>query len=491
MRAIRKYKNGGGWPPDSPPPTGFDPQWMAEQLKFAQLLRDEAEEEKIYQQRQGNQRPTVKPAPEYTNPDPFPTIQKTMSSPELREQRGRMNPLFQAANFITPVGDVMAGLTGVGQMISGDFGAGATNLGLAAASALVPGPGPIPKVKPRVRPTKAAEEMIGGMKVTRRPPSEVLVGEHLSEASAGSAQGRSAKYPLVSLNRRPSFDGGTPHYEPFIGGAKQRQGLGIPDGEFVKATMNVLDDLPVGSYLGGASVSTNSMPLMYSKYQKGQFSAGKYPEGWGGQGEGNFGPLNDMGKPYKNSDEVTQWHDKRSEQDGMQQGPMEHYDPEDGSTYFEGEYDNRFSPQNQMSKEEFLSIDPKAKEAAKGGNTKLADKLYDRYRIQADNDFGISSFGAEDSKAMLNELEAQELADIFNANLRQVEAKRVGHVERAQAKGETIAPSEGIPNARVAEWPDEGGFYVEYPLIPFKRNFEKGGRIKVNKRRQPGMRLLR
>lgn len=498
MRAIRKYKNGGGWPPGTPPPAGFDPQWMAEQLKFAQLLRDKSQEEQDRLDRLDTG--TLEPSARYPRKDPFPSIVQTSASPELREERGRMNPLFQAAEYLTPVGDVMAGVEGLGQLISGDYAAGATNLGLAAASAFIPGPTPKvkPKVKVKVKPQRS-------MTVNRRPAEEVEIGQNVSEAVMLEPDGSRVqsyggnKPAVIALKREHPFDDAqTPYYEPFIGGVNHRSGTAVSDSEFAKQVVRVMDGQPIDAFVGGTSLSTDSYPLLLSKYQKGQLSAGRYPnsfERWGIEGgdRGMYAPLNDMGRPYKNSDEVTAWHNKKAESDGMQQGPKDPDMMSEEDFFNESNdevYDNRFTPDNQMSKSTFFKIDPAARKAVEEGNVSAADKLYDKYHVQSDNDFGVSSFGSEDSDAMLTQLEAQSLADHFNAKMRGLEDRRAGQVERAESRGKSVSPSEGIPPAQVNSH-HSGGFYVEYPMLPFKRNFKKGGRIKVKKRRPPGMRLLK
>jgi hypothetical protein len=193
--------------------------------------------------------------------------------------------------------------------------------------------------------------------------------------------------------------------------------------------------------------------------------------------------LNQSGKKYKNSPEVEQWH-KRYE------GNEEVVGYTDTDDFF----DNTFSPRNQMDFDQFTRIDPAAKAAVDGNNLNRAEDLYDKYRAQADNPFGVSSFGTSGSDAILDFDEAQELAEIFNKRIRAAADRRPSKQSNMLKRGDNkakaqIGKDEGIPLAEVV---DRGeGFTIVYPQIPFHRNFEEGGKFKIKRQRPTGMQVKR
>ena len=261
-----------------------------------------------------------------------------------------------------------------------------------------------------------------------------------------------------------------------------------------KATSKVLDDVPINEFVGTDSYSTDSYPLLLKNWASGKLSLGSVDEinpydAVRRGGDKSHAILNDMGKPYQNSQPVIDWH--------MQQAAM---DPSKGRGFVPDgasgwdKYDQTFTPNNQMDKQTFFSLDPKAKEAVSKGRMDRADDLYERYQIQADNSFGISQFGSEGSQAYLTKSEAQKVADIFNKKMEGVMRDRPNKVAKAKARGKNINESGDIPEAIVESWPPgdgSEGYYVAYPLAVFQRNFQYGGKFKVKKKRQPGMQVKR
>ena len=133
MQVRKRYQNGGGVP-------GGDPKRQAEQLAFAQLLAEVAAEK----QRKAEllDQGAIDPMLTYPNLSPYPTAQQVELSPELREERGRANPAVLAADYLTPVGDVMQGLGGLGELVKGNYGTGSAMLAASLAGAYVPGRAP-------------------------------------------------------------------------------------------------------------------------------------------------------------------------------------------------------------------------------------------------------------------------------------------------------------------------------------------------------------
>ena len=496
MRVRKRYQNGGGVP-------GGDPKRQAEQLAFAQLLQEVAAE----RQRKAEllDQGAIDPMLTYPNLSPYPTAQQVELSPELREERGRANPAVLAADYLTPVGDVMQGLGGLGELIKGNYGTGSAMLAASLAGAYVPGPPP--KIK-----------NIRGVEVTKRDPSKDRIADMFVEDDAGigkelgaidrtdlTVEGDEMFEPFISadaarvandkekLERLKSFenpnDGQRLEIER-LEGQNQRlpQQFRDASAEEVRRTMalatnEMLDAVPIGGKVGSTSLSTDSYAIILSKWAKGQLSAKKF-DGIAGD---NMGQLNRMGQKYKNSPEVEEWHLRR-------------YDGNEdviGYDEYGGSFNNMYAPAQQMEFEEFVQVDPAARKAYQGGNTKKAEQLYERYTIQGNNDLGVSGFGAVGSDARLSREEAQEMVDIFNMKMRDLAENRPAKQERMLKRGDNQSKAKlsddfGIPPARVVESVDFPGFYnIEYPQIPFHRNFEYGGKFKIKKKRRPGMQVKR
>jgi hypothetical protein len=496
MQVRKRYQNGGGVP-------GGDPKRQAEQLAFAQLLAEVAAEKqrKAEMLDQG----AIDPMLTYPNLSPYPTAQQVELSPELREERGRANPAVLAADYLTPVGDLMQGLGGLGELVKGNYGTGSAMLAASLAGAYVPGPQP--KIK-----------NIRGVEVTKRDPSKHRIADMFVEDNAGIGK------ELGAIDKSGMSVEGEDMFEPFISAdaarvadnkekLKRLKGMENPnDGQRLEierlegqnqklpqqlrdasaeevrrtmalATNEMLDAVPIGGKVGSSSLSTDSYAIILKKWAKGQLSAKKFDAG---SGE-NYGFLNRMGRKYKNSPEVEQWH--LSRYDGNEE--IVGYDE------FGGSFNSMYAPAQQMEFEEFVQVDPAAKKAFQAGNKKQAENLYEKYTIQADNDLGISYFGSTASEARLSREEAQELANKFNMRMRELAQERPTKQERMLKRGDNQSKAKlsddlGIPPARIVEDYMAPGYYaIEYPQIPFHRNFEYGGKFKIKKKRRPGMQVKR
>jgi hypothetical protein len=474
MRVRKRYQNGGGVP-------GGDPKRQAEQLAFAQLLQDEAFKKKLDEK--------MRLRDEYgvyaDDPAGLPSTDPFLA--------------------LTAAGDAEAIGSGVAEMAGGDLLTGAGNVLLGAASVAIPGT--LPKIK-----------NIRGVEVTKRDPSKNVIADMAVEDDAGKfielgKIDRSGRYvegdemfePLIEaraartaekkekLERLKSFENPNDGQKRMIESLEAEM-KELPEqfrdasAQEVRRTMalatnEMLDAVPIGGKVGSSSLSTDSYAIVLSKWAKGQLSAKKFDD----IGGDNMGRLNRMGQKYKNSPEVEEWHRRRY--DGNED--VIGYDERDVA------FDNMYAPAQQMDFQEFVQVDPAARKAYQGGNTKKAEQLYDRYMIQSDNDLGISSFGSLSSDARLSREEAQEMVNIFNMKMRDLAEKRPAKQERLLKRGDNQSKAKlsddfGIPPAQVVESTDFPGFYnIEYPQIPFHRNFEYGGKFKIKKKRPPGMQVKR
>jgi hypothetical protein len=424
---VRKRYQNGGGVP------GGDPKRQAEQLAFAQLLQDEAFKKKLDEK--------MRLRDEYgvyaDDPAGLPSTDPFLA--------------------LTAAGDAEAIGSGVAEMAGGDLLTGAGNVLLGAASVAIPGT--LPKIK-----------NIRGVEVTKRDPSKNVIADMAVEDDAGKF------IELGKIDRSGRYVEGDEMFEPLIEARAARTAE-------KKDTNEMLDAVPIGGKVGSSSLSTDSYAIVLSKWAKGQLSAKKFDD----IGGDNMGRLNRMGQKYKNSPEVEEWHRRRY--DGNED--VIGYDERDVA------FDNMYAPAQQMDFQEFVQVDPAARKAYQGGNTKKAEQLYDRYMIQSDNDLGISSFGSLSSDARLSREEAQEMVNIFNMKMRPLAEKRPAKQERLLKRGDNQSKAKlsddfGIPPAQVVESTDFPGFYnIEYPQIPFHRNFEYGGKFKIKKKRKPGMQVKR
>lgn len=460
MRLRKKYQNGGGVP-------GGDPIRKAEQLAFARLLEDKAFEEELARRTQQREKYGV-----YADdPAGLPSTDPFLA--------------------LTAAGDAEAIGSGLAEMAGGDLLTGGANVMLGAASAAIPGTLPKLKKKPR-------REDFGTFGIERKDPSKVGEGYNISTAYAQviNKDGNTRITPVASLMKTGrTAKGGRDIYEPYISGVPKTAVDTFGDVQMAKAASKVLDDVPINDFVGTDSYSTDSYPLLLKNWASGKLSLGdsKVMDATDGGGFDVFGKshamLNDMGKPYQNSQPVIDWH---MQQAAMDPSKGRGFVPDGSSGY--SSYDQTFTPNNQMDKQTFFSLDPKAKEAVSQGRMDKADDLYTRYQLQADNSFGISSFGSEASESYLNQAEAQKIADIFNTKMADVMRDRPNKVAKAQARGKNVNDSDDIPQAIVEAWPPgdgSEGYYIAYPLAVFQRNFNHGGKFKINKKRRPGMQVCR
>ena len=407
---------------------------------------------------------------------------------------------------LTAAGDAEAIGSGVAEMAGGDLLTGAGNVLLGAASVAIPGT--LPKIK-----------NIRGVEVTKRDPNKDVIADMGLEDDAGnfielgkidrsamSVEGEDMFEPLIEaraartaekkekLERLKSFenpnDGQRLEIERLEAEMKELpQQFRDASAQEVRRTMalatnEMLDAVPIGGKVGSSSLSTDSYSIILKKWAKGQLSAKKFDGFMSGE---NYGLLNRMGQKYKNSPEVEQWHLDRYEADPEIVG----YDD------FGGSFNSMYAPAQQMEFEEFVQVDPAAKKAFQAGNKKQAENLYEKYTIQADNDLGISYFGTTASEARLSREEAQELVNKFNMRMRELAQERPKKQERMLKRGDNQSKAKlsddlGIPPAKIVEDYMNPGYYaIEYPQIPFHRNFEYGGKFKIKKKRRPGMQVKR
>ena len=402
---------------------------------------------------------------------------------------------------LTAAGDAEAIGSGLSDMAGGDLFTGAGNVMLGAASLAIPGT--LPKIK-----------NVRGLDVTLRDVNMPAHRGNVADITVGDQE-------LASMSRNEDvLVQGRPMYEPDINSgasklAESKERLAylkkndptsseIPTLErsiinrlgnypeevadmsagsirraMADATKEMLDHVPIGAKTGATSYSTDSYPIVLQRWAKGQLSANRFDDV--SRFESDL--LNQSGKKYRNSPEVEQWH-KRYE------GNEEVVGYTDTDDFF----DNTFAPRNQMDFDQFTRIDPAAKAAVEGNNLNRAEDLYDKYRAQADNPFGVSSFGTSGSEAILDFNEAQELADIFNKRIRAAAdrrpSKQANMLKRGDNKAKAqIGKDEGIPLAKVVNRGE--GFTIVYPQIPFHRNFEEGGKFKIKRKRPTGMQVKR
>lgn len=474
MRLKKKYQNGGGVP-------GGDPIRKAEQLAFAQLLEDKA------------------------------FMRSLEEKTRLRDEYGVYAddpaglPATDPFLALTAAGDVEAIGSGISEMVGGDLLTGAGNVMLGAASVAIPGT--LPKIK-----------NIRGVEVTKRDPSKERIADMFVEDDFGVGK------ELGAIDRTDLTVEGDEMFEPFISAdaarvandkerleqlksfkdPNRKQNLLIESLEakneklpqqfrdasadevrrtMALATNEMLDAVPIGGKVGSTSLSTDSYAIILSKWAKGQLSAKKF-DGISGD---NMGQLNRMGQKYKNSPEVEEWHRRRY--DGNEE--IMGYDQYGGS------FNSMYAPAQQMELEEFVQVDPAARKAYQANDIKKARQLFDRYRVQGNNDLGISGFGSVGSDARLSREEAEEIANIFNMKMRDLAKDRPKKQANMLKSGDNkskakLSGDSGIPAARVDESIDYPGYYIiEYPQIPFHRNFQYGGKFNIKKKRKPGMQVKR
>ena len=472
MQVRKRYQNGGGVP-------GGDPKRQAEQLAFAQLLQDEAFKKKLEEK--------MRLRDEYgvyaDDPAGLPSTDPFLA--------------------LTAAGDAEAIGSGLAEMSGGDVLTGGANVGLGMASIFLPGT--LPKVKKigkttlEVKPKaqfpdnpvvlKKDDATLGYMyegdgKVGGEGTIDITISGDAARAADTMREKQALEKALLAdpnnVTLQKQLDAKNRYINSFVPEDLRRMEPDEISSAMAKGTMAMLQEVPVGKIVGAESVSTDSYAMMLKRWAKGQLSAKRFD----GMGDNHQG-LNQMGKKYKNSPEVEQWQRNKYEGDPKVKGL-----DEDGY-----EFDNTYAPKNQMDFQEFMQVDPKAKDAYRTGNMARAEDLYGQYKVQADNNVGVSSFGRYDGlNAALDQEEAQELADIFNRKMRAFATDRPRLQERgvAKSKGKAkVSDDLGIPEAIVVQDPDQTRYLVQYPVLPFHRNFNYGGKFKIKKKRRPGMQVKR
>ena len=209
---------GDSWPPDD------DIYARDQQIAFANMLQQLAADYDAAQARldQGE----IKPTPTYPNPSPYPTIQATELSPELREERGRANPGFQILDFLTPVGDLTQIAQGIGEVIAGNPAMGGVNIGAGLLSAFMPGGIRTGKASSKLAEqagkkgvsVKAIKQASGGKDVSA---SEALILNMLADKAekAGMTHVDPGNMQVGGMKRLPRLRGGNtnPEWDEFYG----------------------------------------------------------------------------------------------------------------------------------------------------------------------------------------------------------------------------------------------------------------------------------
>lgn len=402
---------------------------------------------------------------------------------------------------LTAAGDAEAIGSGLSEIAGGDLFTGAGNVMLGAASLAIPGT--LPKIK-----------NVRGFEVTTRNPK--TKGDLASLNMGETEVGRIHKIDAADMG----VDG-KPMFEPYIDdgvaelvekkrrieslNASQRNT--VQEGELSRlnsefsgqpqeiidasaatiersmalATREMLDAVPIGGKVGSSSLSTDSYGILLDKWKRGQLSARRFDEDF----LNNPQVLNEMGRKYKNSPEVEAWH--RNREDPTLIG----FDETTGIPF-----DNTYAPLEQMDIDTFASVDPAAKAARKANNENRVDQLYSQYSTQSNNKYGLGDLAHMDSNVRLTREEAQSVADRFNMAIREAADGRTAQQERLlKGKGNKakVLDDQGIPPAVVVENSHQfPGFYtVNYPQIPFHRNFEEGGKFKIKRKRPTGMQVKR
>jgi len=404
---------------------------------------------------------------------------------------------------LTAAGDLEAIGSGISEMAGGDLLTGGANVGIGMVSALFPGT--IPKVKKVGKTTLTVDPNaeFPNNPVVLKKDDATLGYMHEGDLTVGgestidmtisgeAARTASALREKEALEKALLADPNNVDLQTKLRRKKSSIATFSPSAltsmapdeitsEMARGTMAMLQEIPVGKIVGAESVSTDSYPMLLKRWAKGQLSAKRFDDA----GD-NLQGLNTMGQKYRNSPEVEAWHRERYENNPDISG----FDAEDIA------FDNTFAPKNQMDYFEFVQVDPNAKAAYQSGNTARSEDLYERYMLQADNNMGVSSFGRTDNAgAKLDYEEAQELADFFNQRMRDLALERPRLQEKgvARSKGKNkVVDDEGIPEAKVVHDSYNDRYLIQYPVLPFHRNYNRGGKFKINKRRKPGMQVCR
>lgn len=411
------------------------------------------------------------------------------------------------AEYLTPVGDLV-GLADAGRALAqGDYLTAGLAGGLTAASIFLPG---------TIRVGDDAVKDMGAYSLVKRDPTDPRVYDYNMPgyvddkvlemrpndvaANTNVAARHYGKTDVAHVTVHNDVDDlvrGRDVYVPFIGGEQKRQALGtrMTQQEMDRGVFQMLSEIPNGAVVTADSFSDNSLPIILKRWESGRLSGIKPKPGGEGYVAMTHNVLNDMGlEKYTNHPAVEAWHDAQA----FASAQRNRSDPEKwivGKDKFGDPFDNRFHPSNQMTKDEFFQIHPEAAKHVAEGNTAAADRMYDHYRIQSNNDFGISPLTGETNQAMglMSEDDALELAELFNKRMRDAAANRQKNVSKHTSRGKSIEADEGVYEAvvkpRFAGQPDMG-YIIEYPTPVMVKNFQRGGRMKLKKKRRPGMMVV-
>ena len=275
--------------------------------------------------------------------------------------------------------------------------------------------------------------------------------------------------------------------------ARQKLGTAMTDQDMAKGIHAMLSAIPNGEVVFAGSLSSDSLPIILQNWARGRVSNLQPTQDELANHDVitvRHEPLNDYGKTYENSEAVESWHDAQAEA-AAKAGQPHVFTDSDGM-----DWDNRFLPENQMSFEEFVTIDPTAMRFYKEGNMRAAERQYEYYQNQSVNEWAVSpmtGFSNLADKMKFDERNAQILADRFNAKLDAAAAARGAQVQRQTERGRNIADDEGMGRAQIhyISGPGQDRWEVEYPVPVVVKNFRKGGRMNLKKKRKPGIRVMR
>lgn len=345
---------------------------------------------------------------------------------------------------------------------------------------------------------------LGASDVVVRHPRDPLVSKGSAERieliphDASSAMFGNANVGAVErIAGQGRFRGKVVNVPDIKGQEERAKVTAMTDQDMAKGTLGMLQAIPNGEIVYASSLSDNSLPIILQNWARGRVSsqvptadelANNLTVG------STHGVLNDYGKPYKNSKAVEDWHFEQATA-AAQNGFQPHVYQEVSPWGEKFDIDNRFAPANQMDFDTFVQVDPEAMRLYNEGNVRAAQRKYEHYQNQSENDWAVSPMsGTTDMSDHMNlsEMDAQILADRFNAKLDEAMRAREGQVEKHKARGRNIAADEGIMRATIQEVPGQPGRWeVEYPTPVVVKNYRKGGRMKLKKKRPPGMRVMR
>lgn len=518
MRTIRKYQHGGAhWPPEGSqgeirqapdrnymedilyalanPMTAFRASGVGSDMHFPTRGEMMAE-----QQRRG-----FDPMDFVVGLNPASSAAAITQAVREADSAGDLAGLFPT---LFTRGKVKPAAPAVGLGVVGGAAA-LSNQGRLPEAGMAYGPGaqgsqPIPYNPQGPTPQQPLIRDVGASDVVIRHPRDPFVSKGVNERieliphDASSAMfGNSRVGAVERISGRDRFRG-QPINIPDISSQENRAKVtGMSDQEMAKGVYEMLNSIPNGEYVYASSLSDNSLPIILQNWARGRVS-GKIPTDDELMNHGvvtiSHQPLNDYGKTYTNSREVERWHEQQAIA-AVQNGYQPHVFTEVDQWGDKVDIDNRFAPTNQMDFDTFVTVDPEAMKLYKEGNIRAAQRKYEHYQNQSENDWAVSPMSGFTNMAEymnLTEMDAQILADRFNAKLDEAQKARQDQVSKHEARGKRVAADEGIERATIHEVPGSPGRWeVSYPTPVVVKNWKKGGRMNVLKKRPPGMRVMR